>query len=89
MPIRNEADFIEKAIRGILENDYPADELEILVADGCSEDGTQDVVNKISEQDPRVMLLESKGRIVSTGLNMALKQIRGDIFIRIDGQRPC
>lgn len=38
MPIRNEADFIEKAIRGILENDYPGDKVEILVADGCSDE---------------------------------------------------
>lgn len=85
MPVRNEADFIEKAIQGILENDYPADKLEILVADGCSDDGTQDIVNNISQKDHRVRLLENKGRIVSTGLNMALKQIRGDVFIRIDG----
>ncbi|MBW8014703.1 MAG: glycosyltransferase family 2 protein [Planctomycetes bacterium] len=85
MPIRNEVDFIGKAIQGILDNDYPADKLEILVADGCSDDGTQDVVNAISEKDPRVKLLENKGKIVSTGLNMALSQIAGDVFIRIDG----
>ena len=85
MPIRNEADFIERTISSILENNYPVDRMEILVADGCSDDGTQDIVRRMGEIDSRIKLLENKGRIVSTGLNLALKQSHGDIFIRIDG----
>ena len=85
MPIRNESDFIERTIRTILDNDYPEDKLEILVADGMSDDGTQNIVNEISESNPNVKLLNNTGRIVSTGLNLALSQIKGDVFIRIDG----
>jgi len=85
MPIRNEAGFIERTIGSILENDYPKDKMEILVADGCSDDGTQEIVNRIAEKDTRVKLLVNTGEIVSTGLNMALKVFRGDIFIVIGG----
>ena len=85
MPIRNEADFIEKAIGSVLGNDYPADRMEVIVADGCSDDGTQAIVEKMASTDSRVKLVENKGRIVSTGLNTALKASRGDVFIRIDG----
>lgn len=85
MPIRNEADFIERTIRSILENDYPTDKLEVIVADGISTDETQQVVQQIAASDARVKLIENTGKIVSTGLNKALRQIKGDIFIRIDG----
>jgi glycosyltransferase involved in cell wall biosynthesis len=85
MPVRNEADFIEQAIRSILGNDYPADKMEVIVADGCSTDGTQAVVTKIAREDSRVGLLENPGKIVSAGLNLALKTSRGEVFIRIDG----
>lgn len=85
MPIRNEADFIERSLGSVLRSDYPVDKLEVLVADGCSDDGTQDVVDRMSKSDNRVHLLNNTGKIVSTGLNLALKEMRGDIFIRVDG----
>lgn len=85
MPIRNEADFIERTVNSILKNDYPTEKIEILVADGCSDDGTGDIVSSMSQKDPRIQLLHNTGKIVSTGLNMGLRVCKGDIFIRIDG----
>jgi glycosyltransferase involved in cell wall biosynthesis len=85
MPVRNEADFIERTIQCILNNDYPAGQMEVIVADGCSDDGTQAIIERIANRDSRVILLENAGRIVSTGLNMGLRASKGDIFIRIDG----
>ncbi len=85
MPIRNEADFIEKAIGSVLGNDYPANSMEVIVADGCSDDGTQAIVEKMASTDSRVKLVENRGRIVPTALNIALKASRGDVFIRVDG----
>jgi glycosyltransferase involved in cell wall biosynthesis len=85
MPIRNEAGYIENAIASILRNKYPHDKLEIIVADGCSTDATRDIVGRLSAGDNRIRLIENRGKIVSTGLNAALKAMKGDVFIRIDG----
>lgn len=85
MPIRNEADFIERAIRSVLDNDYPPRKMEVIVADGMSDDGTREVVQQIADIDTRVILIENRGRIVSAGLNEGLQVCKGDIFIRIDG----
>ena len=85
MPIRNEAAFIERTIRSVLDNDYPADKIEVLVADGESDDRTQEVVNRIGEKEARVKLLNNTGRVVSTGLNLALRESKGEVFIRVDG----
>ncbi|MBN2313194.1 MAG: glycosyltransferase family 2 protein [Sedimentisphaerales bacterium] len=85
MPIRNEADFIERAIRSVLDSDYPAEKMEILVVDGMSDDGTRDVVRQLSESDSRVKILDNPRRIVPAAMNIGLKAARGDYFTRIDG----
>jgi len=85
MPIRNEAGFIERAIRSVLDNDYPPEKMEVLVVDGMSDDGTRDIVRQLSEADPRVKMLDNPRRIVPTAMNIGLKVARGDFFTRIDG----
>jgi len=85
IPIRNEAGFIERAIRSILDNDYPAEKMEILVVDGMSNDGTREIVRKLSMTDSRVKLLDNPRRIVPVAMNIGLKAAQGDLFIRIDG----
>ena len=85
MPIRNEADYIEPAIKSILDNDYPAEKMEILVIDGISDDGTREIVAELSNQDNRIRLIDNPRQIVPTAMNIGLKASHGDIFIRIDG----
>jgi len=85
MPIRNEAGFIERAIKSILDNDYPAEKVEILVVDGMSDDGTRRTVARLSEGDGRVRMLDNPKRIVPVAMNIGIKAARGDLFIRVDG----
>jgi glycosyltransferase involved in cell wall biosynthesis len=85
MPIRNEADFIERAIRSILDNRYPAEKMEVLVVDGMSSDGTREIVRRFSESDSRVRVLDNRKRIVPSAMNIGLKAARGEMFTRIDG----
>jgi len=85
MPIRNEAGFIERAIRSILNNDYPADKMEVLVVDGKSDDGTGAIVQKIAAQDSRIRLLDNPARIQAAAMNIGITACRGEVFIRIDG----
>lgn len=85
MPVRNEAGFIERSVGAVLQQDYPEDRLEIIVADGMSTDGTRQLLARLQEQYPRLHVVDNNGRIVSTGLNRTLGKARGDIIIRIDG----
>jgi glycosyltransferase involved in cell wall biosynthesis len=85
MPIRNEAGFIAEGLQAVLTQDYPADRMEIIVADGMSDDGTREIVAALTEQHARVRLIDNPGRIVSTGLNAGIRQARGEIVIRLDG----
>lgn len=81
---RNEYSNAETCLRSILEQDFPADEFEVIVADGMSEDGTRDVLHRFAANERRVRLIDNPSYIVSTGLNTAIRVARGEIIIRMD-----
>lgn len=83
IPVYNEAEYIQSVISGFLRQNYPG-LLEILVADGGSRDGTQDIVTQIIKTNPEVKLLHNPQKIQSYALNIMLRKARGDIFIRAD-----
>src|SRR5438445_2255635 len=85
IPVRDDAVFIERSLRAVLAQDYPHDRMEVIVADGFSEDGTRELISRISDSHPNVRLIDNPGKIVSTGLNAALRLAKGDIIIRVDG----
>jgi glycosyltransferase involved in cell wall biosynthesis len=86
VPCRNEAGHIEKCLRDILAQEPWRDRgtFEVLVADGMSDDGTREIVRKVAQSDSRVRLIDNPGRIVSTGLNAAIRVARGGIIVRMD-----
>jgi succinoglycan biosynthesis protein ExoA len=85
MPIRNEAGFIAEGLAALFAQDYPADRVEIIVADGMSDDATRQIVTQIAREHPQVRMIDNPGRIVSTGLNAGIEQAQGEIVIRLDG----
>lgn len=85
MPIRNEADFIEKAINSILNSDYPSDKLEVIVVDGMSNDATREVVEKIISKDKRVRMIDNLRKTVPYALNIGLHAIKGEYFTIVSG----
>ena len=85
MPVRNEAAYIERSLGAVLDQDYPADRMEILVVDGLSDDGTREWVLARAAADARIRLLDNPARIVPPGLNLGIRQARGEIVVRVDG----
>ena len=51
---RNEAETIENALKSILAQNYP--NLEIILVNDRSNDGTDKILQKIAEKDPRVLI---------------------------------
>lgn len=85
IPAFNEVEVIEKTIRNKLEQDYPSDCLEIIVISDESTDGTDERVNAIAQDDPRVKLLRQEPRQGKTaGLNRAVAQAGGELIIFSD-----
>ena len=85
LPVRNEAAFIERSVRSVLAQDYPGALLEVIVADGDSDDDTAGRIARLAESHPNLSLIRNPGRIVATGLNSAVARARGDVIVRVDG----
>lgn len=84
VPCQNEENCIEACMRSILAQEPPTGGFEIIVADGMSIDKTRDILTRLAEEDPRLRVIDNPGRIVSTGLNMAIRVAQGRIIIRMD-----
>lgn len=79
----NEAASIEQTVRNKLAQDYPADRLEVLVVSDASDDGTDAIVEAIS--DPRVRLVRQEPRAGKTsGLNLIAPQATGEVLVFSD-----
>jgi succinoglycan biosynthesis protein ExoA len=84
IPCRNENTHIESCVRSMLSQERPEGGFELIVADGISDDGTREVLRRLAREEPLLQVLDNVGRIVSTGLNAAIKAARGQIIVRID-----
>ncbi|MDE3066471.1 MAG: glycosyltransferase family 2 protein [Verrucomicrobiota bacterium] len=84
LPCRNEQGYIQDCLQSILHQEPPDGGLEILVADGMSTDGTREYLEQMAGEHPQVRVLDNPGRIVSTGLNAAIRAARGDVILRMD-----
>src|SRR5881397_4257322 len=84
LPCRNEQGYIQACLQSALHQDPPEGGFEILVADGMSTDGTREYLRQTAKHHPQIRVLDNPGRIVSTGLNAAIRAARGEIIIRMD-----
>ncbi len=85
MPVLNEAPWISRSLLAVLNQDYPRDHVEIIVADGLSSDGTRETILQLCAKYPRLRLIDNHRRFVAAGLNGALRIAKGDVIIRVDG----
>jgi glycosyltransferase involved in cell wall biosynthesis len=79
IPVLNEGLHIDACLAAIEAQTYPV--AEVLVADGGSADDT----HARAAAHPLVRVLDNPRRMQSAGLNVALAEAKGDIFVRVDG----
>ena len=72
--VKNTVDYIEKCIRSVM--NQTLQEIEILIVDGGSTDGTLDIIERVKKEDNRIRFFHS---IASVGaqFNLGLQEARG------------
>ncbi len=83
MPVLNEERSIADAVRSVLAQTF--DDIELLVVDGDSTDGTMATVQGIAAREKRVRVLRNADRTIPHALNIALDQASGRYLARVDG----
>ncbi len=85
VPCRNEVDHIECFVQSLMTQCLPSRmALEVLIADGRSDDGTREELDRLSRQNPSIQIVDNPKRTAAAGLNAAIRRARGEIFIRMD-----
>ncbi|MFM7069078.1 MAG: glycosyltransferase family 2 protein, partial [Actinomycetes bacterium] len=82
VPARNEVRTIDGVLDSILAQTYG--DLQVLVVDGMSDDGTAERIAARAELDPRVELVRNPDRVIPLALNLAVDRARGRYLVRVD-----
>jgi len=85
IPVYNEERHIEACLASVLDQDFPDDRYEVIVADGGSTDRTRVIVEAVAAQHAKVRLIDNPGRTQAAGLNQAILASNGEFIARQDG----
>lgn len=83
-PIYNEEKYIAQFLDSLLQQDYPKNDLEILLVDGMSKDQTRDIVANYIVKNPFIRLIDNPDKIVPCAMNRGIKAAKGDVIMRLD-----
>jgi cellulose synthase/poly-beta-1,6-N-acetylglucosamine synthase-like glycosyltransferase len=88
IPAHNEEKVIGATIQSMLNLEYPANKLQIIVINDGSTDGTKRIIERYAARDSRVRLFDiprgKGGKGKSRALNLGLKKAKGDIIAIYD-----
>jgi glycosyltransferase involved in cell wall biosynthesis/ubiquinone/menaquinone biosynthesis C-methylase UbiE len=86
MPVRDEADTIERSLSAVLAQDYPSERMEVIVVDGASRDNTIEIVKHCAQKGPfPVYVLHNPEGFAPSSLNLGIKRSSGSVVVRVDG----
>lgn len=83
-PIYNEEKYINRCIESILGQDYPKEDMEVLLVDGMSSDRTREIVKSYCGEYKFICFLDNPHKTVPYAMNIGIKAAKGDIIIRLD-----
>lgn len=81
IPCRNEEKFIGRCLDSIIQQDYPKQNLEILVVNGMSEDRTKEIVEEYRKKYPFIKPLENPKKYTNFAFNIGVKESKGEIIM--------
>jgi succinoglycan biosynthesis protein ExoA len=86
VPCYNEESTIRLLLDAVLNQSFPTEELEVLVADGMSNDGTRGRIEDFQREHPEltVRIVDNVKRQIPSGLNRAIESSVGEFVVRLD-----
>src|SRR5438046_2236540 len=83
MPVFNRDDFVDAAIRSVIEQDFA--DFELLIVDDGSNDRTPEILQSWTRRDPRIVVITSATNVgIPSALNLGLQHARGTYIARFD-----
>lgn len=83
MPVLNERDYLEHAVRSALAQELSGPS-ELVLALGPSTDGTTELAGRLAAADDRIRLVDNPAAHIPIGLNAAIRASRYPTIVRVD-----
>lgn len=85
VPCRNEVGDIAAFLDSVWAQQLPSGlSVQVVVADGRSDDGTRAVLEAAARREPRLCVIDNPARITSAALNRAVAAAEGEVIVRMD-----
>jgi succinoglycan biosynthesis protein ExoA len=86
VPCFNEEATIGLLLDAIAQQSLPLQDIEVILADGLSTDGTREVIEEFSQAHPelKIQVVDNTKRIIPAAINIALDHARGKVVVRLD-----
>ncbi|MBK7046300.1 MAG: glycosyltransferase family 2 protein [bacterium] len=82
---RNSARYIPYLLSDLIAQDFPPSRMEVIFVDGASTDGTRQIAaSTLATSGFAYSILDNPAKILSTGWNVALRNSRHEIIVRVD-----
>ena len=87
IPVLNEECTIVPLLRALRRQTYPVGLMQVVIADGGSQDATREMIRGYAARHPELAILleENASGSVPAGLNVAVSRSSGEIVVRFDG----
>ena len=85
IPCYNEERFITQVLNNLADQ-YKAEQYEIIIVDGMSDDRTRELIGQFSRQRPdlKIVIIDNPARKIPAALNLGIAAATGDIIARMD-----
>ncbi len=86
VPCFNEQSTISLLLVALREQTFSRADMEVIIADGMSTDGTRDAISKFQADFPdlSVRVIDNRLRTIPSGVNRAIEASSSDIILRLD-----
>ena len=86
IPCRNEEKTISLLLQAIYDQTFPRDQMEVVIADGMSEDATRQSIQAFQAAHPElaISVVDNPLRHIPAALNTAIRHARGKWIVRLD-----
>ena len=86
IPCRNEVQYIERCINNVYSFYQPHGGFEVIVIDGMSTDGTREILSRLKNQFPDLVVIDNPGKIVPSSMNLGIQNAKGEYIVRADAR---
>jgi len=86
IPCYNEEIRITRLLQCLVDQTYPLEDMEVILADGMSTDRTRALIETFQKQHPlpKINIIDNPQRTIPAALNLAIKASSGKLIVRMD-----